>query len=138
MNDATLKKMKPCLWIFAALLLGFEVFICTRSVVELAKRDLHWSWWSWTPCFFNVYLLIEVILSQNKTALITSCALIAVDLLAVILFLFGYQVIFLWLYALLIPVGMIVLMYCEDNSFLKKLNLVTLGMILAGAFSAHL
>ena len=66
MHDATLKKMKPCLWIFAALLLGFEVFICTRSVVELAKRDLHWSGWSWTPCFFNVYLLIEVILSQNK------------------------------------------------------------------------
>ena len=130
--------MKPCLWIFAALLLGFEVFICTRSVVELAKRDLHCCWWSWTPCFFNVYLLIEVILSKNKTALITSCALIAVDLLAVILFLFGYQVIFLWLYVLLVLAGMIVLLVCEDNSLLKKTNIFTLVMILVGAFSAHL
>ena len=138
MNDATLKKMKPCLWIFAALLLGFEVFICTRSVVELAKRDLHWSWWSWTPCFFNVYLLIEVILSQNKTALITSCALIAVDLLADILILFGCQGIVLWPYMLLVLTGMIVLLVCEDNSFLKKTNIFTLVMILAGAFSACL
>ena len=138
MDDATLKKLKPFLWIFAAILLGFMVFSCTRSVVNLARRNCHWGWWSWTPCFFNVYLLIEVILSKNKTALIAACALIAVNLLAVILFLFGYQVFFLWLYALLIPVGMIVLMYCEDNSFLKKLNLVTLVMILVGAFSAHL
>ena len=138
MNDATLKKMKPCLWIFAALLLGFEVFICTRSVVELAKRDLHWSWWSWTPCFFNVYLLIEVILSQNKTALITSCALIAVDLLADIFILFGGFDLLLWPYALLVLTGMIVLLLCEDNSFLKKMNIFTLVMILAGAFSARL
>ena len=138
MDDATLKKLKPFLWIFAAILLGFMVFSCTRSVGNLARHNCHWGWWSWTPCFFNVYLLIEVILSKNKTALIAACALITVNLLAVILFLFGYQVIFLWLYALLIPVGMIVLMYCEDNSFLKKLNLVTLVMILGGAFSSHL
>lgn len=138
MDDATLKKMKPCLWILAAILLGFMVFSCTRSVVNLAQRNVHWGWWSWTPCFFNVYLLIEVILSKNKTALITSCALIAVDLLAVILFLFGYRSFFSWLYSLLIPVGMIVLMYCEDNSFLKKTNIFTLVMILVGAFSSHL
>ena len=67
MDDATLKKMKPCLWILAALLLGYDVFFCTRSVVNLARRNLHWGWWSWTPCFYNVYLLIEVILSKNKT-----------------------------------------------------------------------
>ena len=138
MDDATLKKLKPCLWILAALLLGFEVFSCTRSVVDLEQRGFHWGWWSWTPCFFNVYLLIEVILSKNKTALITSCALIAVDLAAVILILFGYHDIVLWPYALLILAGMIVLLACEDNSFLKKLNLVTLVMILVGAFSAHL
>ena len=138
MDDAILKKLKPCLWILAALLLGFMVFSCTRSVVNLARRNVHWGWWSWTPCFFNVYLLIEVILSKNKTALITSCALIAVDLLAVILFLFGYQVIFLWLYVLLVLAGMIVLMFCEDNSFLKKTNIFTLVMILVGAFSSHL
>ena len=82
MDDAILKKLKPCLCILAAILLEFMVFSCTRSVVNLARRNCHWGWWSWTPCFFNVYLLIEVILSQNKTALITSCALIAVDLLA--------------------------------------------------------
>ena len=138
MDDATLKKLKPFLWILAALLLGFMVFSCTRSVVNLARRNVHWGWWSWTPCFFNVYLLIEVILSKNKTALVTSCALIAVDLLAVILFLFGYQVIFLWLYVLLVLAGMIVLLVCEDNSLLKKTNIFTLVMILVGAFSAHL
>ena len=138
MDDAILKKLKPCLWILAALLLGYDVFFCTRSVVNMAQHGLHWGWWSWTPCFFNVYLLIEVILSKNKTALITSCALIAVDLLAVILFLFGYQVIFLWLYVLLVLAGMIVLMFCEDNSFLKKTNIFTLVMILVGAFSSHL
>ena len=138
MDDARLKKLRPCLWILAALLLGFEVFSCTRSVVYLAQRDFHWGWWSWTPCFFNVYLLIEVILSQNKTALITSCALIAVDLLADIFILFGGFDLLLRPYALLVLTGMIVLLLCEDSGFLKKLNLVTLGMILAGAFSAHL
>ncbi len=138
MDDATLKKLKPCLWILAALLLGYDVFFCTRSVVNLARQNFHWGWWSWTPCFYNVYLLIEVILSQNKTALITSCALIAVDLLADILILFGCQGIVLWPYMLLVLTGMIVLLVCEDNSFLKKMNIFTLVMILAGAFSARL
>lgn len=39
---------------------------------------------------------------------------------------------------LLVLTGMIVLLVCEDNSFLKKMNIFTLVMILAGAFSARL
>ena len=139
MNEAVLKKLRPVLVILGALLLGFEVFVCTREVMDLAERDFHWGWWSWTPCFFLVYLLIEVILSKNKAALVTSCVLMAVDLLADICILAGRrdQV---WdaPYFVLVLIGMIVLLAVEDNSFLKKLNLLTLGISVIALFSIHL
>ena len=138
MNDATLKKLKPCLWILAALLLGYDVFFCTRSVVSLARQNLHWGWWSWTPCFYNVYLLIEVILSKNKNALIAACALLALEFTADIVFLSGGFDAVLWPYAILYLAGMIALLVYEDNSFLKKLNLITLGIIIVANFSVHL
>ena len=140
MNDANLKKLRPHLWIFAALLLISDVIFCTREALSLAQRDFHWGWWSWTPCFYNIFLLTEVILSRNKNALIASCVLLFLEFMADICFLLGWNGTGGWEmpYALLYLAGMIVLMYCEDNSFLKKLNLVTLVMILVGAFSAHL
>ena len=146
--DGQLARMtgKKTLW--GRMLDGFagDIWFFTIYIAIVARlwnqnipfTNFHWGWWSWTPCFYNVYLLIEVILSQNKTALITSCALIAVDLLADILILFGCQGIVLWPYMLLVLTGMIVLLVCEDNSFLKKMNIFTLVMILAGAFSARL
>ena len=62
--------------------------------------------------------------------------LIAVDLAADILF--GYHDIALWPYVLPVLTGMIVLLACENNGLLKKLNLFMLILILVGAFSAHL
>ena len=61
-----------------------------------------------------------------------------VDLVADCLVLSGRFDSLLWPYVLLVLAGMIVLLACEDNGFPRKLNLVTLGMILAGAFSIHL
>ena len=138
MDDATLKKLKPCLWILAALLLGYDVFFCTREAVNLARQNFHWGWWSWTPCFYNVYLLIEVILSKNKNALIAACALLALEFAADILHLAGVFDALLWPYVVLYLGGMIALLVCEDNSLLKKLNLVTLGITVVAVFSVHL
>ena len=138
MDDAALKKLKPCLWILAALLLGYDVFSCTREAVNLAQRDFHWGWWSWTPCFYNVYLLIEVILSKNKNALIAACALLGLEFAADILDLAGVFDALLWPYVVLYLGGMIALLVCEDNSLLKKLNLVALGITVVAVFSVHL
>ena len=145
MDDATLKKLKPCLWILAALLLGYDVFFCTSSVVNLARQNLHWGWWSWTPCFYNVYLLVEVILSKNKNALIASGALLALEFAVDICNLLmssemsggGYDVMG-WGYMLLYLAGMIALLVCEDNVFLKRLNLVAVGITVVAVFSTHL
>lgn len=138
MDGTTLKKLKPCLWILAALLLGYDVFSCTREVVNLARQNFHWGWWSWTPCFYNVYLLIEVILSKNKNALIASCALLALEFPADILVLFGVFDAVLWPYAVLYLGGMIALLVCEDNVLLKRLNLVALVIMAVAVFSVHL
>ena len=138
MNDATLKRLRPCLWIFAALLLLFDVIDCTRSVLHMARQNFCWGWWSWITCFYNVYLLIEVIVSKNKKALIAACALLALEFMADILFLSGGFDAVLWPYAILYLAGMIALLVYEDNSFLKKLNLITLGIILVANFSIHL
>ena len=145
MNDATLKKLKPCLWILAALLLAYDVFFCTRSVVDLAQRGLHWGWWSWTPCFYNVYLLIEVILSKNKNALIASGALLVLEFAVDICNLFvssemsgGWHDVMGWGYMLLYLAGVITLLVCEDNVFLKRLNLVAVGITVVAVFSTHL
>ena len=145
MDDAILKKLKPCLWIFAALLLGYDVYFCTRSVVDLAQRGLHWGWWSWTPCFYNVYLLIEVILSKNKKALIASGALLVLEFAVDICNLLvssemsggGYDVMG-WGYMLLYLAGGIALLVCEDDVFLKRLNLVAVGITVVAVFSVHL
>ena len=138
MNDATLKKLGPCLWIFAALLLLFDVIECTRSVLHLARQNFCWGWWSWLPCFNNVYLLIEVILSKNRRALIAACALLVLEFAADILMLSGgFDAPLLWPYAILYLAGMIALLVYEDNSFLKKLNLITLGIILVANFCVH-
>ena len=138
MDDATLKKLKPCLWVLAALLLGYDVFSCTREVLCLARKDFHWGWWSWVPCFYNVYLLIQVILSKNKNALIASCALLALEFAADLLHLAGVFDALLWPYVVLYLGGMIALLVCEDNSLLKKLNLVALGITVVAVFSVHL
>ena len=138
MDYATLKKLKPCLWILAALLLGYDVFFCTREVVNLAERDFHWGWWSWTPCFYNVYLLIGVILSENKNALIAACALFGLEFAADILDLAGVFDALLWPYVVLYVGGMIALLVGEDSSLLKKLNLVAIGIVLVAVFSIHL
>ena len=138
MDDETLKKLKPCLWILAALLLGYDVFFCTREVVSLAQRDFHWGWWSWTPCFYNVYLLIEVILSENKNALIAACALLALEFAADILDLAGVFDALLWPYVVLYLGGMIALLVCEGNVLLKRLNLVAFGITAVAVFCIHL
>ena len=145
MDDATLKKLKPYLWILAALLLGYDVFFCTRSVVVLAQRGLHWGWWSWTPCFYNVYQLIEVILSKNKTALIASSALLALEFAVDVCNLLvssemsgGWYDVMGWGYMLLYLAGVIALLVCEDDVFLKRLNLVAVGITVVAVFSTHL
>ena len=139
MNDATLKKFRPCLWIFAALLLIFDIIDCTRGVIHHAQQNFCWGWWSWMPCFYNVYLLIEVILSKNKKALIAAGSLLVLEFAADILFLSGgVDAALLWPYAVLYLAGMIALLVYEDNSFLKKLNLITLGIIIVANFSIHL
>lgn len=140
MNDANLKKMRPHLWIFAALLLIFDLISCTREVLGLAQRGFHWGWWSWTPCFYNIFLLTEVILSRNKNALIASCVLLFLEFAADICLLLGWNGTggMELPYALLYLAGMIALLIAEDNSFLKKLNLVALGITVVGIFSIHL
>lgn len=145
MDDATLKKLKPCLWILAVLLLGYDVFFCTRSVVDLAQRDLHWGWWNWTPCFYNVYLLIEVILSKNKIALIASGALLALEFAVDVCNLLvssemsgGWYDVMGWGYMLLYLAGVIALLVCEDSVLLKRLNLVAIGITVVAVFSIHL
>lgn len=145
MGDITLKKLKPCLWILAALLLGYDVFFCTRSVVDLAQRGLHWGWWRWTPCFYNVYLLIEVILSKNRNALIASGALLALEFAVDVCNLLvssemsgGWYDVMGWGYMLLYLAGVIALLVCEDNVFLKRLNLVAVGITVVAVFSTHL
>ena len=140
MNDANLKKMRPHLWIFAALLLIFDLISCTREVLGLDQRGFHWGWWSWTPCFYNIFLLTEVILSRNKNALIASCVLFFLELMADICLLLGWngtggmELPFMLLYL----AGMIALLIAEDNSFLKKMNLVALGITVVGICSVHL
>ena len=140
MNDANLKKLRPHLWIFAALLLIFDVIFCTREVLSLAQRDFHWGWWSWTPCFYNIFLLTEVILSKNKNALIASCVLLFLEFTADIFFLLGWNGTGGWEmpYSLLYLAGMIALLIAEDNSFLKKMNLVAIGITVVGICSVHL
>ena len=140
MNDANLKKMRPHLLVFAALLLAFDVVSCTREVLNLARHGFHWGWWSWTPCFYNIYLLIEVILSRNKNALIASCVLLFLEFMADICFLLGWNGTGGWEmpYALLYLAGMIALLIAEDNSSLKKMNLVAIGITVVGFCSVHL
>jgi len=138
MDDAAIQKLKPFLWVFAALLLIIDVIDCTRAVLHMARQNFCWGWWSWITCFYNVYLLIEVILSKNRKALIAACALLFLELAADILFLFGVFDAVLRPYALLYLAGMIALLVYEDSSFLKKLNLITLGIIFVANFSIHL
>ena len=138
MDDALLKKLRSCLWIFSALLLLFDVIDCTRAVIHQAQQNFCWGWWSWITCFYNVYLLIEVIVSKNKKALIAACALLVLEFAADILMLFKMFDALLWPYMVLYLAGAIALLVCEDNSFLKKLNLITLGITIVANFSIHL
>jgi hypothetical protein len=43
-----------------------------------------------------------------------------------------------WGYMLLYLAGMIALLVCEDNVFLKRLNLVAVGITVVAVFSTHL
>ena len=145
MNDATLKRLRPCLWIFAALLLLFDVIDCTRSVLHMARQNFCWGWWSWITCFYNVYLLIEVIVSKNKKALIAACALLALEFAVDVCNLLvpsemsgGWYDVMGWGYMLLYLAGVIALLVCEDNVFLKRLNLVAVGITVVAVFSTHL
>ena len=139
MDDEKLKKLRPHLWVFAALLLVFDVVSCTRETLSLARQGFHWGWWNWTPCFYNIYLLIEVILSKNKSALITACTLLFFEFAADICFLFGWRVVSAgWPYVLLNLAGAIALLIVEDNGFLKKANLAAIVITLVAVCSVHL
>ena len=131
MTDATLKKLRPCLWVFAALLLGFEAFRCTKDAMDMARQGLYWHVGYWAPCSFPLYLLLETIFTKSRKALIVSTALMVLDL-CYILSMFDFLS---WICLILIPFGMmIVLLIFEDNGYLKLLNLLTIVVMSLGLF----
>ena len=130
MTDATLNKMRPWLWGFAASLLVFEIFRCTTEAMDMARQGLYWHAGYWAPCFFPLYLLLEALCSKSRKALITSVVLMALEL-CYILSLIDYSLSGVCLF--LVP-GMIVLLIYEDNQYLKLMNLITSVMMFLGLF----
>ena len=130
MTDETLNKIRPCLWVFAALLLGFEAFRCTRDAMDMARQGLYWNWRYWTPCSLPLYLLLEAIFTKSRKALIISTALLFLDLCYILFMIDTLS----WFCLILIPVSMIVLLIHEDNNYLKLLNLITIVMLFLGLF----
>ena len=130
MTDTTLNKMRPCLWGFAALLLGFEAFRCTKDAMDMARQGLYWNWRYWTPCSLPLYLLLEAIFTKSRKALICSTALLFLDLCYILCMIDTLS----WFCLILIPVSMIVLLIHEDNNYLKSLNLITIVMLFLGLF----
>ena len=131
MTDETLNKIRPWLWGFAASLLVFEIFRCTKDAMDMARQGLYWHAGYWAPCCFPLYLLLEVIFTKSRKALIASTALLALEL-CYILSVFDFLS---WIWLLLIPVGMMIaLLFYEDNRYLKLLNLLTILMMFLGHF----
>ena len=130
MTDETLNKMKPYLWGLAALLLGFEVFRCTKDAMDMARQGLYWHCGYWAPCCFPLYLLLETFFSKSRKALITAVVLMVLDLCYILSMIDTLS----WICLILISVGMIALLVYEDNRYLKLLNLITIVMTFIGLF----
>ena len=131
MTDETLNKMRPWLWEFAASLLVFEIFRCTKDAMDMARQGLYWHAGYWAPCSLPLYLLIETIFTKSRKALIASTALMVLDL-CYMLSMFDFLS---WICLILIPAGMmIVLLIFEDNGYLKLLNLLTIVVMSLGLF----
>ena len=131
MTDETLNKMRPWLWGLAATLLAFEIFRCTTEAMDMARQGLYWHAGYWAPCSLPLYLLLETIFTKSRNALIASSALMVLDL-CYILSLFDFLS---WISLILIPAGMmIVLLFFEDNGYLKLLNLLTIVVMSLGLF----
>ena len=130
MTDETLNKMRPYLWGLAALLLGFEAFRCTKDAMDMARQGLYWHCGSWAPCCFPLYLLLETVFSKSRKALVTSVALMVLDLCYILSMIDALS----WICLILISVGMIALLVYEDNKYLKLLNLITIVMTFIGVF----
>ena len=131
MSDATLNKIRPGLWGFAATLLVFEIFRCTREAMDMARQGLYWHAGYWAPCSFPLFLLLETIFTKSRKALIVSTALMVLDL-CYILSMFDFLS---WICLSLITVGlMIVMLIFEGNGYLKLLNLLTIVVMSLGLF----
>ena len=131
MTDATLNKMRPWLWGFAASLLVFEIFLCTKDAMDMARQGLYWHAGYWAPCSFPLYLLLETIFTKSRKALIASAALMVLDLCYILSVLDFLP----WFLLFLIPAGMMIaLLFYEDNGYLKLLNLITIVMVFIGLF----
>jgi hypothetical protein len=130
MTEETLNKIRPYLWGIAAILLGFEAFRCTKDAMDMARQGLYWHAGYWAPCSFPLYLLLEVVCSKSRKALVGSIALMALEL-CYILSLIDYSLSGVCLF--LVP-GMIVLLIYEDNQYLKLMNLITSVMMFLGLF----
>ena len=131
MTDETLNKMRPWLWGFAATLLVFEAFRCTKDAMDMARQGLYWHVGYWAPCCFPLYLLLEVVFSNSRKALISSIALMVFDLFYILSVLDFLP----WFLLFLIPAGMMIaLLFYEDNGYLKLLNLITIVMVFIGLF----
>ena len=131
MTDATLNKMRPWLWGFAASLLVFEIFRCTTEAMDMARQGLYWHAGYWAPCSFPLYLLLETIFTKSRKALIASAALMVLDLCYILSVLDFLP----WFLLFLIPAGMMIaLLFYEDNGYLKLLNLITIVVMSLGLF----
>ena len=97
----------------------------------MARQGLYWHAGYWAPCSLPLYLLLEAIFTKSRKALIASAALMVLDL-CYILSMFDFLS---WICLILIPVGMmIVLLFFEDNGYLKLLNLLTIVVMSLGIF----
>lgn len=131
MTDETLNKMRPWLWEFAASLLVFEIFRCTKDAMDMARQGLYWHAGYWAPCSFPLYLLLETIFTKSRKALIASAALMVLDLCYILSVLDFLP----WFLLFLIPAGMMIaLLFYEDNGYLKLMNLITIVMVFIGLF----
>ena len=131
MTDAALNKMRPWLWGLAATLLAFEIFRCTTEAMDMARQGLYWHAGYWAPCSFPLYLLLEVIFTKSRKALIASIALMVFELCYILSVLDFLP----WFLLFLIPAGMMIaLLFYEDNGYLKLLNLITIVVLSLGLF----
>ena len=131
MTDETLNRIRPWLWGFAATLLVFEIFRCTKDAMDMARQGLYWHAGYWAPCSFPLYLLLETIFTKSRKALIALIALMVFELCYILSVLDFLP----WFLLFLIPGGMMIaLLFYEDNGYLKLLNLLTIVVMSLGLF----